>query len=150
MLWYVMLVSREAIDIEWWGKINDAVIAELIGLFSRSWRSTLNCLNWILQNKRERGIEYIRIQKSHDCKGPADVIHMHIARNSNHSRPLVYSASRRLGAWLAHAEGGIHGGFRRGFRTPVDTSCVTARSSSDQKMVQSFSRPRRWETMRFD
>ena len=34
---------------------------------------------------------------------------MHIARNSNHSRPFVYSASRRLGAWLAHAEDGIHG-----------------------------------------
>jgi hypothetical protein len=88
------------------------VIAELIGFSSHSCRGSLNCLILILQNKRERGIEYIHIQKIRRYdKGAADVIHMHIPRNSNHSRPLVYSSSRRVGAWLAHAEDGFYGAF---------------------------------------
>ena len=43
------------------GRIDDAVIVNVIGLCSHSCRGTLNCLNWIVQNKRERGIKYIHI-----------------------------------------------------------------------------------------
>jgi hypothetical protein len=93
----------EAIAIVWWGKSMTQWLQN---------KCTLTCLNWTVQNEREREIGYIHIQKiTRYGKGPADVIHMHISRNSNHSRPLVYSASRRLGAWLAHAEDGIHGAF---------------------------------------